>query len=57
MADCWGTIHCLVMRRRLGEDHQRKYFLKHLERPTLDLESLDIGKDRLFSLFCFVVPK
>jgi hypothetical protein len=42
VADCWGTTHYLVMRRRLGSDHKRE---KHIERPTLDLESLNIGKD------------
>ena len=45
VADCWGTTHYLVMRRRLGDDHKRQYFGKHLERPTLDLESLDIGQE------------
>jgi hypothetical protein len=45
VADCWGTTHYLVMRRRLWSDRKRQYFLKHLERPTLDLESLDIGKE------------
>jgi hypothetical protein len=45
VADCWGTTHYLVMRRRLWGDRKRQYFLKHLERPTLDLESLDIGKE------------
>jgi hypothetical protein len=41
VADCWGTTHYLLMRRLWG-DRKRQYFLKHLERPTLDLESLDI---------------
>jgi hypothetical protein len=45
VADCWGTTNYLVMRRRLWDDHKRQYFLKHLEKPTLDLESLDIGKE------------
>jgi hypothetical protein len=45
VADCWGTRHYLEMRRRLGDDHKRQYFLKHLDRPTLDLESLDISEN------------
>ena len=43
VADCWGTTHYLVMRRRLGDDRKRQYFGKHLERPTLEEDSLDIG--------------
>jgi hypothetical protein len=41
VADCWGTTHHLVMRRVLG-DRKRQYFLKHLDRPTLEEDSLDI---------------
>jgi hypothetical protein len=50
VANCWGTTHYLVMLRLHGDDHNRQCFLKHLERSTLDLESLDIGKEWL--LYC-----